>query len=358
MAKPGMIITGAAGFIGRYLVEAFQPRYEIFAIDRRLPLPEYGLDRPGVHWFQVDVCHLDGLGDVFKTARARCRVDFLLHLAGYYDFSGDEHREYSRSNVAGMRNVVELATLFNLKRLIFTSSVAACPFPQPGEAVTEETLPSAPPPYAKSKRAGEELLWAYQDRVRATVVRLAAVFTDWCEYPPLNHFLQTWFAGGWDARILGGKGEWAIPYIHMQDLVAFFIRIVDAVDELEPFEILQGSPNGATTHLELYREATRWYYGRPRAAIHMPKPLARTGIKLREQMGQLTGHMPFERSWMGDYIDRQLNVDASRTHRRLDWMLRPELGILARMPTIVQNMVDDPEEWERRWKRREESKPS
>lgn len=353
MNRPGMLITGATGYLGSRLVAAFQPAYEIFAVDRRPPQENDAPEGPGIHWFQADIGSADRLCEVFNRIRDIGQVEFLLHLAGYYDFSGDNHPEYRRSNIEGMRHVLELATLFNLKRLIFTSSVAACPFPAPGQVVNEATSPTASPPYSQSKRAGEEMLREYRDRIPACIVRLAAIFTDWCEYEPLDNFLRTWCSANWKARILGGKGQWAIPYLHRRDLVAFFLKVVEKSVELEPLTILQGSPNGATAEWELYREATRTFFGAPRLGIPMPKPVARLGIAMREQLGRLNGHMPFERSWMGEYIDLSLTVDASRTHQLLGWTPSPELAILKRIPTMVQNLRTNPDEWRRRhWQRK------
>jgi len=276
----------------------------------------------------------------------------MLHLAGYYDFTGEEHPEYQRTNITGTRNVLELAVPLNLKRLFFTSSVAACPFPPPGGAVTEDTPPTAPPPYSRSKRVGEEMLFEYKDKIPSCILRLAAIFSNWCEYEPLYNFLETWFSGGlngWNSRILGGRGQWAIPYMHVRDLLQFCLKVVEKCDAVQPFSVLQGCPNGCTTHLELFREATRCYYGAARQPLYVPKPMARLGIVMREYLGRVTGQMPFERRWMGEYIDLKLNIDATRTHRRLDWQPRPDLDILKCVPNMVRNRQEYPEEWERRY---------
>lgn len=355
MNRPGMVITGATGYLGSRLVKAFQPQYEIYALDRRPPQDNEAPEGPGIHWFQVDIGQPECLGEVFNCIREMGQVDFMLHLAGYYDFTGDNHPEYQRSNVQGMGHVLALAPMFNLKKLIFTSSVAACPFPAPGQVVNEDTPPTALPPYSQSKRRGEEMLYEYRDRIPAVIVRLAAIFTDWCEYEPLDNFLRTWCSNSWKARVLGGRGQWAIPYMHRQDLAAFFLKVVEKSAELEPLTVLQGSPSGATAEFELYREATRAYFGAPRPALPMPKPIARMGITMREQLGRLTGRMPFERSWMGEYIDLRLNVDASRTHRRLGWTPNPELHILKRIPVMIENLRRQPDEWQRRYLQRKKS---
>jgi nucleoside-diphosphate-sugar epimerase len=352
MAKPGVIITGATGFLGGRLMRQLRKEYQIFAIGRRSPAEAGAPEGPGIFWFRVDIGHFDRLREVFNCIRDMGGADLLVHLAAYYDFTGEDNPEYTRTNVIGTRNVLELAATLKLRKFIYTSSVAACPFPRPGEAVTEETPPTAPVPYARSKRLGEEMMHAYQDRVPSCILRLAAIFSDWCEYEPLNEFLQTWCSNRWNARVLGGRGQSAVPYLHVRDLLSFYIRVVEKCDELKPAEVLQASPDGSTTHLELYRQVTRSFFGAPRFSICVPSLLARPGIHMRERLGRITGRMPFERAWMADYIDLRLDVDAARTRRRLDWAPNPELGILKRIPTMIRHMREDPAEWERRSRRR------
>jgi hypothetical protein len=62
--------------------------------------------------------------------------------------------------------------------------------------------------------------------------------------------------------------------------------------------------------------------------------------------------MPFERSWMVEYIDRQLTVDASRTRRRIDWAPNPELDVLESLNDMILNLRADRREWHRRNRRR------
>jgi hypothetical protein len=138
----------------------------------------------------------------------------------------------------------------------------------------------------------------------------------------------------------------------VRDLLSFYIRVVEKCDDLEPTEVLQASPDGSTTHLELYQEATRSFYGSHRPSVFMPRFLARPGIAMRERLARITGNMPFERSWMADYIDLRLDVDASWTRRRVDWAPNPKLHILKCIPVMVENMRSDPEEWKRRSEQR------
>ncbi len=351
MTKPGMIITGGTGFLGARLTEICSEKFTVYSISRRAHQKPNLPHGPDIHYFDADVGNFEALRAAFERIRELGGATILLHLAGYYDFTGEDHPEYTTTNVIGTRNVLELAVPLRLKRLFFTSSIAACPFPPPGGAVTEETPPTAPPPYSRSKRAGEELLQRYRDQVPSCILRLAAIFSEWCEYEPLYNFLETWLGGGWNARILGGCGKWAVPYLHVRDLVAFFLTVIEKCDQTQPQQVLQASPNGCTTVRELYERATLHHFGAPRRWIYVPKPLARLGIGMRERWGRLTGVMPFERSWMGEYIDMKLNVDATYTHRRLGWRPSPELSILNCIPAMIHNRRAHFAEWCRRYER-------
>ncbi|HMQ55874.1 MAG TPA: NAD-dependent epimerase/dehydratase family protein [Anaerolineae bacterium] len=336
MNRPGLIITGATGFIGRHLIQQLHRRYRIFAISRR---PPQAAETGSIHWFQADIADLDALRPVFAQIQALGGAEFVLHFAGYYDFSGEDQPAYQATNVEGTRNLLELSSPLNLKKFIFSSSVAACAFPAPGAAITEQSPADADFPYARTKRQAEALLVEYQDRVPACILRLAAIFSDQGEYEPLDHFLQTWCSNQWQARLLAGRGQSAIPYLHIRDLVALVLKVIEHSDRLEPAEVLQASPDGATSHLELYRAATRHFFGAPRACLLMPKPLAQLGLSVREGWGRLIGRLPFERAWMAQYIDRQLTIDASRTRRRLGWAPTPELSLLARLPVLIENRL-------------------
>jgi len=352
MPEPCVIVTGATGFLGGELVRQLRKEYRIVAIGRRDPEAAGAPVGPGITWFRVDIGDRPALEEAFARIRDSGGAHLLLHLAAYYDFTGADHPEYRRTNVEGTRNLLELSLPLGLRRFIFTSSIAACPFPSPGEAVTEDTPPEAPVPYARSKREGEALMRRWAGRVPTCIVRPAAIFSEWCEYEPLDVFLGTWCSHRWNARILAGEGRSAIPYLHVLDLLSFFLRVVERCDDLGSAEVLLASPDGATSHMELYRTATVACFGTFRRPLFVPAKRARLGIRLREAAGALTGRMPFERSWMADYIDRSLTVDASRTRRRLDWAPNPELDVLRWIPRMLENRRRDPAEWRRRNRRR------
>ena len=235
-----------------------------------------------------------------------------------------------------------------LKRFVFSSSVAACAFPPPGSALDERSEPDGEHIYAETKRIGEKMLPEFHDEFPSTIVRFAALFSDWCEYPPMFMFLQTWLSRAWNRRVLGGKGRSAIPYLHIRDGVSFLRRTMDRGPRLEPGEVVIASPDGAVSHLELFQHAFELYRGEVAKPLFMPKAMCLPGIHARVILGRLTGELPFERPWMAKYIDLALTIDASRTRARLGWRPRERLLVLRRLPFLLDNLRMDPAEWNRR----------
>ena len=189
---------------------------------------------------------------------------------------------------------------------------------------------------------------AYREGCRGWIVRLGAIFSDWCEYDPLYHFLEIWLSRHLRHRALAGQGLSAVPYLHVRDAVSFLEALLDRLEELDPREVLLASTDGATTHRELFEAATAAHFGERGRAICVPRGLCRAGLGLRDLASHAGLPPAFERPWMGRYIDQQLSVDASRTRERLGWAPRPRLDICRRMPFLVQNRKALPSEWHRR----------
>jgi nucleoside-diphosphate-sugar epimerase len=348
-ALPRIVVTGASGFIGRHLLDALKDHYRIVAMARRSQAHCGAPFHPNISWFQVDIGDREPLAAVFRTVAEGGNVDLVIHFAAHYDFTGEEHPEYWRTNVNGLRNVLDLCrTTLRPKYFVFASSVAACAYPPPGGALTENSPPDGEHLYSITKRIGEEMLAEYRADFRTTIVRFAALFSDWCEYAPLFFFLGTWLSHAWNARLLGGRGLSAVPYMHVREVGSFFRILLDRLPQLAPGEIVIASPDGAVNHAELFQAATLSYFGYRRRAVHMPKLLCGPGMWARDVAGRVLGDRPFERPWMAGYIDLALTVDASRTRQRLGWSPVPRLHIVRRLPFLIENFKTDPIEWNKR----------
>ena len=176
-------------------------------------------------------------------------------------------------------------------------------------------------------------------------VRFAALFSDWCEYAPLYVFLETWLSQRWNARVLGGRGASAIPYLHVRDAVRALRVLLGQPQFPREGEVFAISPDRAVSHRELFTAARMAGLGQSARPVCLPKSLCGAGMRARDLLGRALGERPFERPWMAKYIDLAMTVDASQTRGRLAWAPRPRLEILRRLPFLVENRKTHPTDW-------------
>jgi len=344
-----IIVTGASGFIGKSFLEYTKDRFSIIGIARRSG-HEAGVPyHPNVQWIQWDISNASLIREIADYILEQGGADFVVHLAGYYDYDYKDKPEYLLTNIEGTKNVLELSRLLKIKRFIFASSVAACEFPAKGKFVDEKSPLDANYAYAESKRIGEELLLEYSKHFSTSSVRFAAIFSDWCEFAPLYKFLSTWLAKKWNHKILGGKGKSAITYLHINDLVKLLLTIIKKSNVLSAFDIYIASPDQPITHLDLFITSTREYYGQSKNPMMVSRILAYPGIFARNFLHQL-GFIPkpFEQPWMLKYIDQQLSIDSSYTRKELNWEPTPRYMLLRRMLFLLVNNKNFPNEWKNR----------
>jgi nucleoside-diphosphate-sugar epimerase len=345
MTLPRLILTGASGFVGRHLLEAICDDWKVYGIARRSQARCGAPVHPNLTWFQVDIGDREALAEVFGKIRAAGGADVVVHLAAHYDFTGEEHPEYFRTNVDGLRNTLDLSAECGIEQFFFSSSVAACELPARGRTLDETSPPDGRHIYAQTKRIGETMVRGYKDRFTPVILRFAAMFSDWCEYPPLYMFLETWLSPAWNRRMLGGKGESAVPYLHVADAVALLARLLERRKDWKPSEVFVASPDGATSHRALFDATMSHEAPESVDPILIPRPLCGPGMLLRDLAGRLTGARPFERPWMAEYIDTVMAIDASKTRARTGWAPRERLEILRRLPFLLENRSMYPLDW-------------
>ncbi len=341
-----VLVTGASGFIGHHLVQFLLKDHDVIAFARR-PQKEIGLQpHPNLQWVLVDLTDADQLDHAFRSVSASHNIQFIFHLAAYYDFGDQVYSEvYEKTNVVATGQLLELARGINPKRFIFSSSLVVSKFPQEGDLVSENSPADATYPYAITKRKAEELVRSYSKNFPCSIVRLGAVYSDWCENEPLYHFLKVWLSDRWDSSILPGRGSMAIPYIHICCVVDLFIRILNNTESLGPLNVFLASSDEPISLKKLFQLSTRHFSGQEKAPVFLPGWLVRIGIVYRDFWGRLRGKRPFERLWMTDYLDQTLPTDCSYTRNVLGWHPRPRHQLPRRLLHLIENMKAQPEKW-------------
>ena len=348
MTPPRILLTGASGFVGRHLLEGFKEHYRIYGLARRSQLRSGAPVHPNITWHQADIGDRDSLEEVFDKIAAEGGVEVVIHLAAHYDFTGDEHPEYQRTNVDGLRNVLELCERVGTRHFVFSSSLAASRFPAQGRALDESSPPDGEHIYARTKGLGEQMLAEYRDRFHSVIVRFAAMFSDFCEYPPLYMFLGTWLSKRWNRAVLGGRGISAIPYLHVHEMPGFFHALLERLEDLPPEQVVIAGSDDIVSHRRLFEAATGEFFRQPVEPTMMPRIMCGPGMRVMDLLGRLWGERPFERPWMARYIDLEMRVDSSHSRRLLGWEPRERLELIRRMPFMIENLKSNPDEWHQR----------
>jgi dihydroflavonol-4-reductase len=147
-------ITGGTGFVGG-------------AVVRRLLSAGHqvrALVRPGANTRQLDGLEVERIaGDLGDPAALRAGMagcDWVFHVAALYAYWGYSWEQFYNTNAEGTRRVLEAARDSQVRRVVYTSSIAALGIPRdgtPGDEATPVTLADMIGFYKRSKFMAEEV---------------------------------------------------------------------------------------------------------------------------------------------------------------------------------------------------------
>jgi dihydroflavonol-4-reductase len=149
-----VLVTGASGFVGSAVARKLSERGERVRVLVRGSSPRTNLDG-----FACEIAEGD-MRDEASMARAMKDVDQLYHVAADYRLWARDPEEIVRNNRDGARIVMEAARQAGVKKVVYTSSVAALK-PLDGTVADEtsrHTEESAIGAYKRSKVVAERLV--------------------------------------------------------------------------------------------------------------------------------------------------------------------------------------------------------
>lgn len=150
-----ILVTGAAGQIGSELTLALRERYgsqAVVASDMRT-LTSGRLQESGP-FEMLDVLDREGIEKVVD----RHKIDIIYHMAAILSAVGEEKPQSAWSvNIDGLRNILEIARLRQLKQVFSPSSIAVFGPETPRACAPQETVLRPTTIYGVSKVAGELL---------------------------------------------------------------------------------------------------------------------------------------------------------------------------------------------------------
>ena len=173
-----MLITGGAGFIGSHLCEKYtRENHTVVCLDNftsgNLMNVRHLLDCRNFKLVKGDIRDLELLE---KTTRD---VDVVFHLAAqiHVDRSYIEPKLTYEVNVMGTQNILEVARIYDAKKVIYASTSEVYGSAQ-YSPIDEKHPLNAPHPYGASKIAADRMCYAYTQTygMDISIVRLFNIF--------------------------------------------------------------------------------------------------------------------------------------------------------------------------------------
>ena len=152
-----MLVTGAAGFVGRYMVQALAEDYEVGALGQQ-SRPEWLPD--GVEWYEANLLSADSFD------RAPDRWFAVIHLAGNTVPRAFGDDAAVQQNVDMTRRVLE--SVVTERFLLASSALVYAPGRQPQ---TEHSPIDPQGPYGRSKHLCEQLALTFSDSASIRIAR-------------------------------------------------------------------------------------------------------------------------------------------------------------------------------------------
>ena len=319
------VITGGASLIGTHVADELlaQGARQVVLLDNfALGTPETARHLLGderVKLVRGDILRINELYDAFDGA------DGVFAIAGFLTLPLTQNPPLGLAvNVDGQVNVFEACRYRGVKKVVFSSSIAA--YGEPGEGLIDEESPSnlasfqpGAVLYACSKLIGEALckLYAAKHGVQAIALRYSTVYGERQHYRGVN---ALYIVENYDRIMRGerpalpGDGSEVHDYIHVADVARANVMAMASEVSGEVFNVVTGEQTTVRRIVEILLEIT--------------------GSRLEPQFASAGGAV---KSTSGSVLD----LSRAKIEKMLGW--RPEVGIEAGLHRLIDWRKSQPD---------------
>lgn len=278
-----ILITGASGFIGSFLVEeALKRGYRTFAGIRSSSSIDF-LNHPDLHVFEMDFLNQEKLQkQLSKNAAEFGAFDVVIHSAGLT--KSRVINEYYQVNLYNTERLVDAFIQLEMvpKRFVFLSSLASYGPGQGKSPVAETSLQFPITAYGKSKLAAEEML-ATKNQFPYIIIHPTTV------YGPREKDLLVLFQSlNQHIELYIGNKTQQLSFIHVFDVCkAVFLSIDQPI--VSKHILLSDTFNYSAQE---FNQRAKSVLGKKTLPIVVPIPIAKLAAHVSEWVGNLRGVTP------------------------------------------------------------------
>lgn len=354
--RPIVLITGASGNLGRSVAKALSAHYQIVGLDKEAheAKPGSGDDKEYVDFpvLAVDLSADDSVLAALQAFRSAhgARIASVVHLAAYFDFTGEDNPLYQTVNVDGTRRLLRALQGFEVAQFLYPSTMLVHAPCRPGELINE-AQPIAPAwAYPKSKAAAEEELRAEHGHIACVVLRLAGVYDSHTMVPTMAQQMARIYERDLQSHLYAGSMLVGQSALHREDMLDALRRTIDRRGQLPSgTEILIGEAQAIGYGVLQDRLGQLMHGEGDWPTIQLSKPIAAAGAWVQGLLEPLVpdaidgGKPPFIRPFMVAMADDHYALDIRRARQLLDWEPRHDLA--DELPNLVAELKADPAAW-------------
>jgi nucleoside-diphosphate-sugar epimerase len=338
--KPVVLVTGSAGLIGGRLVHALREDFQVIGLDLKQPakLPDE------TEWFHCDMTDRTSIERALEQVRRDFgnRVASIVHLAAYYNFSGEPSPLYQELTVEGTRSLLQALSTFEVEQFVFSSTLLVMKSAAEGERVNSLSPVDAEWDYPQSKLAAERVIAEERHNIPAVLLRMAGVYDEDGHSLPIAQQISRIYEKQLESYFFPGNKTHGQAFIHLDDLTACIRCAIDRRAQLEPLEVFVIGEEDAMSYEELQDELGILIHGKEWPTIRIPKLAAKAGAWVKGKLAS-EDDAPFIKPWMIDLADQNYPVDIEQARTKLGWT--PAHSLRETLPEIVHRLHRDPPQW-------------
>ena len=337
--KPTVLVTGAAGMIGSRLLASLKIHYEVVAFDIQTPAYE----EDDISWIECDLTEEASVAHAFELLRQKHgnTLACVIHLAAYYDFSGESCPLYETLNVEGTRRLLHGLKPFDVEQFIFASTLLVMKPARLGEVLTESSELQVEWDYPRSKLDAERYLAEKHGKMPVLVLRLAGVYDEDCRCVPIAHQIKSIHAKEKESAFLPENAKAGQSFIHLDDVVDCLLLAVNKRNQLRPYELLLVGEPEAISYGELQDLIGHTLHGPEWMTLRIPKAVDKVGTWVEERA--LVDEDTFVKPWAVDVSDSNYPIDPSRLRDRFGW--EPQHSLRDMLGIMLQRLMENPQRW-------------